>query len=120
MRLYLDDNITDRRLVAQLQRVGHTVVLPTDVGRAGAPDAQHFAEAVRQEASLLTRNYQDFIDLHDLILAAGGQHPGLLLIYLENDPRRDLTPRGIAAAVSRLEAAAMLLVGSVYVLNHWR
>jgi hypothetical protein len=44
----------------------------------------------------------------------------LLLIYLENDPRRDLTPRGIAAAVSRLEAAAVPLVGAVYVLNHWR
>ena len=30
MRLYLDDNITDRRVVAQLQRMGHAVRLPTE------------------------------------------------------------------------------------------
>ena len=39
---------------------------------------------------------------------------------LENDPTRDLTPRGIATAVSRLEVAAVPLTGHVYVLNHWR
>ena len=120
MRLYLDDNLTDRRVVAALRRVGHTVVLPSEVGRAGAPDARHFAEAIHHAAVLLTRNYQDFIDLHDLIVAAGGSHPGLLLVYLENDPTRDLTPRGIAVAVSRLDAAAVPLPGQVYVLNHWR
>jgi predicted nuclease of predicted toxin-antitoxin system len=120
MRLYLDDNLTDRRVVAQLRRAGHTVVLPAEVGRTGAPDAQHFAEAIRQAAALLTRNYQDFIDLHDLILAAGGHHAGLLLIYLENDPTRDLPTRGIAVAVTRLEAAGVPLAGHAYVLNHWR
>lgn len=120
MKVYLDDNITDRRVVAEVRRAGHTVVLPLEVGRDGAPDAQHFAEAIRQTAARLTRNYQDFIDLHDLIQAAGGLHPGLLLISLENDPRRDLTPRGIAVALSRLEAAAVPLAGQVYVLNHWR
>lgn len=120
MRLYLDDNLTDRRVVAEVRRAGHTVLVPSDVGRSGAPDPHHFAEAIRQAAVLLTRNVQDFLDLHDLILAARGQHPGLLLIYLENDPRRDLTPRGIAVALSRLEAAAVPLTGQVYVLNHWR
>ena len=120
MRLYLDDNITDRRGVAELRRAGHTVILPAEVGRAGAPDAQHLADAIRQATVLLTRNYQDFIDLHDLIVVAGGRHPGLCLIYMENDPTRDLTPRGIAVAISRLEAAAVPLVSQVYVLNHWR
>ena len=41
MRVYLDDNITDRRVVAQLQRMGHRVRLPTDVGQSGASDAKH-------------------------------------------------------------------------------
>jgi hypothetical protein len=59
MRLYLDDNNTDRRVVAQLQRAGHIVVLPAEVGHAGASDAQHFAEAIRRTAPLLTRNYKD-------------------------------------------------------------
>jgi predicted nuclease of predicted toxin-antitoxin system len=120
MRLYVDDHLTDRRVVAQLQRTGHTVVLPAEVGHTGASDAQYFAQAIRHAAALLTRNYKDFIELHDLIRTAGGNHPGLLLVYLENDPTRDMTPRSIAEAVSRLETAAVPLVNHVYVLNHWR
>jgi hypothetical protein len=58
--------------------------------------------------------------LHDLILTAGGHHPGLLLVYLENDPTRDMTPRCIAVALTRLEATTLPLVDHVYVLNHWR
>src|SRR5262249_38428901 len=120
MRLYLDDNLTDRRVVAELHRAGHTVVLPAALGHAGASDAYHFAQAIHHTAALLTRNYKDFIDLHDLILTARGHHPGLLLVYLENDPTRDMTPRSIAVAIARIEAATIPLVDHVYVLNHWR
>ena len=120
MRLYLDDNITDRRVVTHLQRVGHAVVLPTEVGHTGASDAQHFTATIRHRAVLLTQNYKDFIELHDLILTAGGRHPGLLLLYTENDPTRDMTARSIAVAVSRVEAAAVPLENHVYILNHWR
>ena len=77
MRLYLDDNLTDRRVVARLQRASHTVVRPADIGAAGASDAHHFAHAIRHTAALLTRNYKDFIALHDLIRVTGGHHPGL-------------------------------------------
>lgn len=120
MRLYLDDNLTDRRVVAQLHRAGHTVVLPADIGHAGASDAHHFAQAIRHTAVLLTRNYKDFIALHDLIRTAGGHHPGLLWVYLENDPTRDMTPRSMAVAIARLAAATVPLGDHVYVLNHWR
>jgi hypothetical protein len=39
MRLYLDDNITDRRVVAELHRMGHVVLLPSAVGHSGVSDA---------------------------------------------------------------------------------
>ena len=120
MRLYLDDNITDRRVVAQLQRMGHVVLLPAAVGYAGVSDAKHLAHAIREDYVLLSQNYQDFLDLHDLILAAGGQHRGLLLLYTEHDPTRDMTPRSIAVAITKLEAARIPLANQVYVLNHWR
>ena len=120
MRLYLDDNITDRRVVAQLQRLGHAVRLPAEMGQSGVSDAKHLASAIRHTDVLLTQNYQDFLDLHDLILAAGGQHPGILLIYAENDPTRDMTPRSIAVAITKLEAVGVPLVNQVYIVNHWR
>jgi predicted nuclease of predicted toxin-antitoxin system len=85
MRLYLDDNITDRRVAAQLQRMGHVVLLPAVVEHSGVSDAKHLAYAIREGYVLLTQNYQDFLDLHDLILTAGGHHPGLLLLYTEHD-----------------------------------
>src|SRR5262245_10553804 len=120
MRLYLDDNITDRRVVAQLQRMGHVVRLPAAAGYSGASDARHLAYAIREGYVLLTQNYQDFLDLHDLILAAGGHHRGLLFLYTEHDPTRDMTPRRIAVAITKLEATGVPLANQVYVLNHWR
>jgi predicted nuclease of predicted toxin-antitoxin system len=120
MRLYLDENITDRRVVAHLLRLGHTVLVPAEVGQAGALDATHLAYAIRYGVVLLTQDYQDFTALHDLILAAGGRHSGILLLYTENDPTRDMTPRSIAAAITTLEAAAVSLVNQLYVVNHWR
>src|SRR2546426_3438421 len=37
-----------------------------------SPSAKHLASAIQQSDVLLTQNAQDFLDLHDLILAAGG------------------------------------------------
>jgi uncharacterized protein DUF5615 len=119
MRLYLDDNITDRRVVIQLQRMGHFVLLPVAVGHSGVSDAKHLAYAIHEGYALFTQNYQDFLDLHDRILTAGGYHRGLLL-YTEHDPTRDMTPRNIAVAITRLEAARVPLANQVCVLNHWR
>ena len=65
MRLYWDDNITDRRVAAQLQRMGHVVLLPAAVEHSGGSDAKHLAYAIREDYVLLTQNYQDFLDLHD-------------------------------------------------------
>jgi hypothetical protein len=55
MRLYLDDNITDRRVVAQLHRTGHVVLLPVTVGHSGVSDAKHLAYAIREGYVLLTK-----------------------------------------------------------------
>ena len=85
--------------------MGHRVRLPTDVGQSGASDAKHLTSAIQQRDVFLTQNAQDFLDLHDLILAAGGRHPGLLLLYAEHDPTRDMTPRSIAVAITKLEVA---------------
>ena len=121
MNLYLDDNITDRRLVAGLRQAGHDIVIPTAAGQDGASDASHFAYAIRENRIiLLTQDVNDFTDLHDLILTAGGHHPGLLLLYTENDRARDMTVRSIVLAVSKLETAEMPLVDQIQVLNHWR
>jgi predicted nuclease of predicted toxin-antitoxin system len=120
MNIYLDDDSTDRRLVARLRKMGHGVTVPTEVGRAGASDPKHLEYAIHNKLILLTKNYKDFPDLHDLIQSSGGAHPGIIIVYAEDDRRRDLTPRGIATAISKLEASGLPLADQLHSLNQWR
>ena len=93
MNLYLDDDSADRRLATMLSDAGHSVVVPTEVQLTGAPDAKHLIYAMRQSLILLTRNHDDFLDLHEVVQTAEGMHPGILIVRLDNDPRHDMTRR---------------------------
>ena len=69
---------------------------------------------------MLTRDSEDFTDLHDLIMAAGGHHPGMLFVRFDNDPRHNLTDRGIASAIGKIESSGVLIHDRIHVLNQWR
>ena len=120
MNLYLDDDTAERRLVALLSNAGHVVVVPAGVQLSGAPDARHFIYAMQHSLVLVTRNHDDFLDLHEIIRTGHGTHPGILIIRFDNDPTRDMTPRHIVTAIARLESAGVPLDNQVYILNHWR
>jgi predicted nuclease of predicted toxin-antitoxin system len=74
MRLYLDDNLANVALAAQLRKAGHEVVLPRDVGTSGQADAQHLAYAATHGHVSLTGDHEDFLHLHLLVQATGGRH----------------------------------------------
>jgi len=76
MNLYLDDDSAKAALVRLLRSVGHQVAIPADVGLAGVSDSRHLMHAVQLGSVLLTKNYDDFEDLHLLVQATGGKHPG--------------------------------------------
>ena len=120
MNLYLDDDTADRRLVTLLTNARHVVVVPTDVHLSGVADARHFMHAMRQSLVLVTRNHDDFLDLHEVVRTAQGTHPGILIIRFDNDPTRDMTPRQIVMAISHLASAGVPLENQAYILNHWR
>jgi predicted nuclease of predicted toxin-antitoxin system len=120
MRIYLDDNTTDPLLISELRKRGHGVVLPSDAALSGASDARHFVHAIREELVVVTRDYGDFTDLHDVVIAAGGEHPGIFLSRFDGDPTKDMKPRGMAAAVDRIEVSGLPLINQLFVLNHWR
>lgn len=69
---------------------------------------------------MLTRDYEDFAALHDLIVAVGGHHLGILVLRFDNDPRHNLTERAIALALANLESSGMRVADGIHVLNHWR
>ena len=120
MMIYLDDDSASRQLSVMLRNAGHDVSIPADLGISGAPDVLHLTRAIRNGRVLLTRNARDFSLLHDLVQASGGGHPGILLVHFDNDPPRDLTPKGIATAIAKLELSGVQIFNNMHVLNHWR
>ncbi len=60
---------------------------------------------------VLTQDHEDFAALHDLVMAVGGHHPGILLVRFDNDLRHNLTEPGITDAAP--EDALVLVKRSV-------
>jgi len=120
MTLYLDDDIAWPLLAKLLRDAGHDVQLPGDIGMSGSEDPVHLTRAIRDGRVFLTKNHGDFLTLHRLLMEAHGNHPGILVIRQENDPTRDLTPKGIVAAIRKLEASGVPIANEYIVLNHWR
>ena len=120
MKLYLDDDIAWPLLAKLLGNAGHDVQLPSDIGMTGSEDPVHLTRAIQDVRVLLTKNHNDFLILHDLLMAAKGDHPGILVVRQENNPARDLTPKGIVAAIRMLEAAGAPIAREYIVLNQWR
>src|SRR5262249_43915572 len=120
MRLYLDDDSASALLARLLRQAGHDVEVPSDVGIAGAPDPVHLTHTVKDNRVCITRNHDDFWILHNLIMQAHGHYPGIFVVRQDNDPSRDLTPKGIVSAIRKLQAAGVPILDEFIVLNHWR
>lgn len=107
MTLYLDDDIVKASLIAMLRRAGHIAVLPADVGMMGMADPRHLAHAIQHGRVMLTKNHNDFEDLHFLIQTAQGRHSGILAVRSDNDRKRDMKDRDIVRAIGKLEKASV-------------
>jgi hypothetical protein len=120
MDLYLDDDSVDPLLIRLLRMAGHDVLIPAAIGLSGSPDPVHFQRAIRGGRALLSGNYADIEALHDLVIEAQGRHPGILIVRRDNNPKRDLSPRGIVSALANFLFAGVPVVDHYHVLNHWR
>jgi predicted nuclease of predicted toxin-antitoxin system len=120
MRFLIDENLCDRSLESRLRAQGHDPVLALDVGLLSVVDPRVLIWAIGQGVPVLTRDYEDFEDLHDLIMVAGGHHPGVLAVRFDDDPRHNMSHRAIAIAISKLESASVPILDHIHVLNHWR
>jgi hypothetical protein len=112
VRLYVDEDCASAQLIARLRQGGHEVLEPL----RGEPDVRCWRHAQANAAAVLTMNARDFV-----ALAGRGEHHGLLLVYRENDPTRDMAAREIAAAVDR--AADVYpggITGQILTLNQFR
>ena len=120
MRLYLDDDLDANVLISFLQQEGHAVMSPRAVAMRGAEDAAHLSYATVQQCAVVTANVRDFLTLHQTWQQGGRPYAGILALYRENNPRRDMTYAQIAQAVSRLERADLPFDNTFHNLNMWR
>jgi predicted nuclease of predicted toxin-antitoxin system len=120
MRLYLDEDSSAALLAELLRKAGHDVETVRERGRTKEPDPVVFTYAIREGRAVVSRNHRDFKLLHDLVIASGGSHPGVLITRFDNDAARDFTPRGIVVAIGKLNASGLETRDEIRVLNQWR
>lgn len=115
LRLYLDDCAFSHQLCKRLIAVGHDVEAPADAipPLTGADDSSQLAYARASNRVLLTFNARDFAELHD----QQPDHPGILAVYQDNDPSKDMSYGDIVAAIANLERASVAIRGEFWVLN---
>jgi predicted nuclease of predicted toxin-antitoxin system len=120
MRFLIDENMSSPVVASRLRAQGHDPVLARDVGLLSVADARVLIYSIAQSLPVLTRDSGDFEDLHDLVISAAGHHAGILIVRFDNDPRHNLTDRGIATAISKLESSSVPIRDQLHVLNQWR
>jgi hypothetical protein len=116
----MDDDSVGGLLVKLLRTAIHDVLFPTDIGTAGKKDPEHFIHAIRRSRVLFTRNYRDFELLSDLVLSAGGHHPGVLVVRRDNNRKRDMKPHDIVRAIGNLLKAGIPIEDGYHILNSYR
>jgi len=116
LRIYLDDCAYDKVLAKLLQNAGHEIVIPADAGISGRPDIVHWEYARTHDLVVLTKNPDDFEQLHQ----ASQDHAGVFALYQDNDPSRDMTYVEIVRAIDNLEKAGIPIKGTFHILNAWR
>jgi predicted nuclease of predicted toxin-antitoxin system len=120
MRFLIDENMSSAQLASRLRAQGHDPILAGDAGLLSAADPRVLIWAINRGLPVLTRDSEDFEALHDLIIAAGGHHPGMLIVRFDADPRHNMSHRQIGVAISKLESSGVPISDQFHVLNHWR
>ncbi len=115
LAIYLDDCAFSHRLKHLLELAGHQVQIPADVtpSLTGAADPRHFAHAASTGQAILTYNPTDYLQLHH----ENPHHAGILAVYQDNNPSKDMTYADIVRAIANLEQTEVTIAGEFWILN---
>jgi len=118
--IYLDDCADDNLLGILLRNARHVVITPRAARTLGWNDLDHLEYAATHGYVLLTKNPEDFIDLHNEWQAQGRAHAGVFLIYQDNVVGKDMTRNDVVRAVQNLLNSGLPIANEVHILNQWR
>ena len=120
LSLYLDDCADDDTLAALLRQAGHQVSTPRIAGTSGVSDREHLHFAAHRGYTLLTKDPDDFVDLHHQWRESNRNHSGILLIYEDKDVSKNMSRTQIILAIDNLVASALPIANEIHNLNQWR
>ncbi|MBD2501485.1 DUF5615 family PIN-like protein [Anabaena azotica FACHB-119] len=113
--MLLDEDSQAKYLVNLLQAAGHDVVTVNAVGLMNRPDSVVLDYARQNQRVLLTRNCDDFHELHQ----ANPIHSGILAVYQNSDAAKNMSYQIIVKAIANLETAEYILNNRFVILNQW-
>ena len=102
-------------MVNLLRQAHHDVVTVNEANLSGSDDTVVLNYARREERLLLTQNCKDFKVLHNSL----PKHLGILAVYRENNPSKNITFKAIVKAIANLEESGIPLANQFIVLNQW-
>jgi len=120
LSLYLDDCADDDTLAALLRQAGHQVSTPRIAGTSGVSDREHLHFAAHRGYTLLTKDPDDFVDLHHQWRESNRNHSAILLIYEDKDVSKNMSRTQIVLAIDNLVASALPIANEIHNLNQWR
>jgi predicted nuclease of predicted toxin-antitoxin system len=115
LSLLLDEDSQAKILVKFLFEAGHDVMTVNEATISGVPDEQVLDYARQQNRVILTRNCNDFRELHQL----NSVHPGILSVYQEADRSKNMSYQSIVSAIHNLMVVKLELSGQFIILNQW-
>ena len=115
LKLLVDEDSQAKRLVQLLRDAGHDVLTVNEAGLMTRPDSQVLDYAKREGRLLLTRNCDDFQNLHQ----ANPNHPGILAVYQHPDSSKCLSYSTVVKCIANLEQSSCSLANQFIPLNAW-
>lgn len=115
LKLLIDEDAQDKRLVKFLSEAGHDVITANRAGLTSQPDSAVLSYASSTNRILLTLNCRDFDALHK----ANPNHPGILAVYQDANPSNKMSFKSIVRAIANIERANIPLANQFISLNQW-
>jgi predicted nuclease of predicted toxin-antitoxin system len=115
LNLLIDEDSLAKHLVNLLRQAGHDVITVQDINFMGKPDSVVLDYARENQRILLTRNCDDFHNLHQ----ANSHHSGILSIYQAADFSKNMSYAAIVKAITNLEDYNYDLNNQFIILNQW-
>lgn len=111
----MDEDSQAQLLVKLLRNDSHDVLTINEAGLSGSEDAVVLDYARLEGRSLLTQNCRDFEVLHQ----ANPNHPGILAVYRDSNPSKNMSFKDIIRAIANLEVAEVPVANYFIALNQW-